>query len=97
MHNTYGGRHVYLLRPDESGKDTVGKEFYVSPFLPMGGTYLMRTPVPGEQLSVSIALRQNDADPVRRDPHRARPADQHQVGRGCAGSAGRCSPCGPRR
>ncbi len=63
VHNTYGGRHVYLLRPDVSGKDTVGKEFYVSPFLPMGGTYLMRTPVPGENLSVSIALRQNDETP----------------------------------
>jgi DUF1365 family protein len=63
VHNTYGGRHVYLLRPDESGRDTVGKEFYVSPFLPMGGTYLMRTPVPGESLSVSIALQQNDATP----------------------------------
>ena len=63
VHNTYGGRHVYLLRPDESGKDTVGKEFYVSPFLPMGGTYLMRTPVPGENLSVSIALRQGEQTP----------------------------------
>ena len=63
VHNTYGGRHVYLLRPDEAGRDTVGKEFYVSPFLPMGGTYLMRTPVPGENLSVSIALRQGGQTP----------------------------------
>ena len=63
VHNTYGGRHVYLLRPDESGRDTVGKEFYVSPFLPMGGTYLMRTPLPGDNLSVSIALRQGGQTP----------------------------------
>ena len=49
--------------PDESGRDTVGKEFYVSPFLPMGGTYLMRTPVPGDDLSVSIALRQDGQTP----------------------------------
>ncbi len=63
VHNTYGGRHVYLLRPDESGRDQVGKEFYVSPFLPMGGSYLMRTPLPAERLSVSIALRQDDATP----------------------------------
>jgi len=63
VHNTYGGRHVYLLRPDESGRDQVGKEFYVSPFLPMGGSYLMRTPLPGDRLSVSIALRQGDATP----------------------------------
>ena len=63
VHNTYGGRHVYVLRPDESGGDTVDKVFYVSPFLPMGGTYLMRTPLPGERLSVSIALRQDGATP----------------------------------
>ncbi len=63
VHNTYGGRHVYLLRPDEAGRDMVGKEFYVSPFLPMGGTYLMRTPPPAEKLSVSIALRQDGATP----------------------------------
>ena len=63
VHNTYGGRHFYLLRPDESGRDQVGKEFYVSPFLPMGGTYLMRTPLPADRLSVSIALRQDDATP----------------------------------
>ncbi|SDO50032.1 hypothetical protein SAMN04515671_1136 [Nakamurella panacisegetis] len=57
VHNTYGGRHVYLLRPDDAGRDQVEKCFYVSPFLPMGGRYLMRTPVPGDRLSVSIALR----------------------------------------
>ena len=63
VHNTYGGRHVYLLRPDESGKDTVDKRFYVSPFLPMGGSYLMRTPMPDDKLSVSIALRQGGQTP----------------------------------
>jgi len=63
VHNTYGGRHVYLLRPDDAGRDTVGKQFYVSPFLPMGGTYLMRTPLPGDGLSVSIALRQGGQTP----------------------------------
>jgi DUF1365 family protein len=63
VHNTYGGRHVYVLRPDDSGRDTVDKQFYVSPFLPMGGTYLMRTPIPGEKLAVSIALRQDGATP----------------------------------
>jgi len=63
VHNTYGGRHVYLMRPDDAGRDTTEKAFYVSPFLPMGGTYLMRTPVPGDTLSVSIALRQDGATP----------------------------------
>lgn len=57
VHNTYGGRHVYLLRPDSAGRDQVEKCFFVSPFLPMGGRYLMRMPAPGRRLSVSIALQ----------------------------------------
>ncbi len=63
VHNTYGGRHVYLLRPDAAGRDQVDKVFYVSPFLPMGGRYLMRTPVPGERLNVSIALQIGEKTP----------------------------------
>ena len=63
VHNTYGGRHVYVLKPDDAGRDTVEKVFYVSPFLPMGGSYLMRTPVPDQALSVSIALRQDGQTP----------------------------------
>jgi DUF1365 family protein len=58
VHNTYGGRHAYLLEPGVDGTDRVDKNFYVSPFLPMGGTYTMRTPLPGERLSVSVTLRQ---------------------------------------
>lgn len=57
VHNTYGGRHVYLLHPDAAGRDQVEKCFYVSPFLPMGGRYLMRMPTPGRTLNVSIALQ----------------------------------------
>ena len=63
VHNTFGGRHVYVLRPNASGADDVDKCFYVSPFLPMGGTYTMRTPLPGERLSVAITLRQGGASP----------------------------------
>lgn len=59
VHNTYGGRHCYLLRTDEQGRASVGKEFYVSPFLEVDGHYVMRLPEPGDQLSVTIALRQN--------------------------------------
>lgn len=63
VHNTYGERHCYLLRPDEGGRARVGKEFYVSPFLRMGGEYLMRVPRPGATLSVTVALRQDGATP----------------------------------
>lgn len=59
VHNTYGERHCYLLRPDATGRVTVDKEFYVSPFLPMKGTYVMRFSAPGDRLSISISLRQS--------------------------------------
>ena len=32
VHNTYGERHAYLLRPDHTGTARTGKELYVSPF-----------------------------------------------------------------
>jgi uncharacterized protein len=59
VHNTYGGRHCYLLRTDDQGRASVDKEFYVSPFLEVDGHYEMRLPKPGRRLSVAIALRQN--------------------------------------
>ncbi|MET8764429.1 DUF1365 domain-containing protein [Lentzea sp. NPDC004782] len=59
VHNTYGGRHCYLLRTDDQGRASVGKEFYVSPFLQVDGHYVMKLPKPGSRLSVTIALRQN--------------------------------------
>lgn len=58
VHNTYRERHCYLLHPDSGGRADVDKEFYVSPFLPMGGHYVMRFSQPGPLLSVTIALRQ---------------------------------------
>lgn len=63
VHNTYGERHCYLLRPDEDGRALVDKRFYVSPFLAMGGQYLMRVPLPGATLSVAVTLRQDGGTP----------------------------------
>jgi DUF1365 family protein len=59
VHNTYGERHCYLLRPDERGRAETAKEFYVSPFLAMGGDYQMRVSRPGPRLSVAVSLRQH--------------------------------------
>lgn len=63
VHNTYGGRHAYLLRPDCDGRAEADKAFYVSPFLSVDGRYLMRFSPPGDQLSVTMALRQDGATP----------------------------------
>jgi len=59
VHNTYGERHCYLLRPDQQGCAETAKAFYVSPFLAMGGGYQMRVGPPGQHLSVAVSLRQH--------------------------------------
>jgi DUF1365 family protein len=56
VHNTYGGRHCYLLQPDAAGRAEIAKEFYVSPFFAVDGAYRMSLPEPGEKLALSIAL-----------------------------------------
>lgn len=61
VHNTYGERHCYLLRTDDAGRAETPKDFYVSPFLTVEGDYRMVLPLPGERLTVSVTLRQDDA------------------------------------
>ncbi|MFJ9121872.1 DUF1365 domain-containing protein [Streptomyces sp. NPDC102394] len=56
VHNTYGGRHCYLLRPDATGSARTAKEFYVSPFFPVDGAYRMRLPRPGPRLDLTVHL-----------------------------------------
>ncbi|MEU8777093.1 DUF1365 domain-containing protein [Streptomyces sp. NPDC048606] len=60
VHNTYGGRHCYLLDPDDQGRDEVPKDFYVSPFLGVEGSYRMRLPLPGDRLDLTVQLRHPD-------------------------------------
>ena len=63
VHNTYGERHAYLLRPDERGRAEADKEFYVSPF------FDGRRPLPdavlgaGRAAAITMALRQDGATP----------------------------------
>ncbi len=66
VHNTYGERHCYLLRPDGAlGRDRfrVDKDFYVSPFYEVAGVYRMRLPEPADELAISIELTPPDGDP----------------------------------
>jgi uncharacterized protein len=56
VHNTYGQRHAYLLHPDARGRAEAGKDFYVSPFLPVAGQYRLHPPEPGGTLLLSVTL-----------------------------------------
>jgi DUF1365 family protein len=82
VHNTYGDRHAYLLRPDEAGRAEADKEFYVSPFFAVAGRYLMRFSAPGPRLQITMALRQDGATPFTATVHgTARPATRRTVSR----------------
>ncbi|WP_341256920.1 MULTISPECIES: DUF1365 domain-containing protein [Gordonia] len=56
VHNTYGGRHCYVVRTDEGGRATVAKDFYVSPFNDVDGDYRLRLPEPTADGRVSVAV-----------------------------------------
>jgi uncharacterized protein len=60
VHNTYGQRHAYLLRPDGRGRAEARKELYVSPFYPVDGHYRMSLPEPGDRLALSVVLSRPD-------------------------------------
>jgi DUF1365 family protein len=63
VHNTYGGRHAYLLPPDGERPVMVRKMLYVSPFNDVDGYYLVRAPRPDARLDVSISLHR-DSQPA---------------------------------
>jgi DUF1365 family protein len=60
IHNTYGERHAQLARPDKAGRFTLGKEFYVSPFLTVSGRYEVTLRLEPERVSVAIDLVQHE-------------------------------------
>ena len=60
VHNTYGQRHAYLLHPDGRGRAETGKDFYVSPFLPVAGQYRLHLPEPAGTLRLSVTLHLDD-------------------------------------
>lgn len=56
VHNTYGGRHAYLLDVDEDGHADTDKSFYVSPFNDVSGSYRIGLRLDDEQVSVTVGL-----------------------------------------
>ncbi|WP_445169303.1 DUF1365 domain-containing protein [Mycolicibacterium sp. Dal123E01] len=62
VHNTYGGRHAYVVSGDDSPA-TVAKEFFVSPFNDVSGRYLITAPRPTESLEVTVTLLRDDQPP----------------------------------
>ena len=63
VHNTYSGRHAYVLEPDAHGEAVVDKAMYVSPFYPVDGEYRIRISAPAERVTVSVRLRRDGDEP----------------------------------
>jgi hypothetical protein len=64
VHNTYGERHLYTLRPQDEGDGFVAsmdKAFYVSPFIEMEGRYTVTVRDEPTGLRIAINERQDDA------------------------------------
>jgi hypothetical protein len=70
VHNTFGDRHLYTLRPrtpagaEEDGVESftaaMGKDFFVSPFISVDGTYAVHVRDEPAGLRLAINLRQDD-------------------------------------
>jgi uncharacterized protein len=62
VNNTFGERHSYLIAapPIVGGplRQTCGKAFYVSPFLPMAMTYDFKVTVPDEAVAIALKARE---------------------------------------
>jgi DUF1365 family protein len=63
VHNTYGGRHAYLLDFSEGDGVQVPKMMYVSPFNRVDGTYHIKVSSPGSTVSVSVSLERVGHEP----------------------------------
>ncbi|TQL50421.1 DUF1365 domain-containing protein [Ornithinicoccus hortensis] len=82
VHNTYGQRHAQLLEPDRSGRASVPKEFYVSPFLSVDGRYAVRLHLSPDRVSVSVVLHQDGAPVLAASfTGRPRPATRRELAR----------------
>jgi len=63
VHNTYRQRHCYLLHTDPKGWAETAKEFYVSPYFPVDGSYRMSLPEPGQRLALGVTLHRPGQPP----------------------------------
>ena len=64
VHNTHLERHLYTLRAATPGarfRASMDKDFYVSPFIDMDGTYTVRVADDPGRLMIAIDERQGDA------------------------------------
>lgn len=63
VHNTYGDRHRYLLRPNASDESNTSKQMPVSPFFDAFGDYHIHSPAPNSHLQLTVRLHRDGEPP----------------------------------
>lgn len=82
VHNTYGGRHAYLVHPDRDGRARIDKQLYVSPFNDTDGHYDVLVAEPCERVHVAVTLHRSGSPMLAASLHgHARPATRTAVRR----------------
>lgn len=82
VHNTYGGRHAYVLDVDDAGRAATDKVFTVSPFNDRSGSYDIHVHVDARRVAVVVALdREGERILTASTTGRVRPATDEQVAR----------------
>ena len=61
VHISYGERHAFLMRPDDTGVAVTGKAFHVSPFFDVSGTYELRFTLRPDLVAATVTLRREGA------------------------------------
>ena len=61
VHNTYSGRHAYVMVPAADGTASVDKDFYVSPFNDTSGSYAVRLAMSAQRVTAMVQLVRNEA------------------------------------
>ncbi|HXG26197.1 MAG TPA: DUF1365 domain-containing protein [Candidatus Binatia bacterium] len=64
VHNTFGERHLYVLRPSDGGpafRAGMAKDFFVSPFISLDGRYAVHVRDDDEGVRIAIELRQDES------------------------------------
>jgi DUF1365 family protein len=75
VHNTYGGKHAYVL---PAGTDAVDKAFYVSPFHEVDGRYELDLPRPDAFVRLTVTYHRAGAEPFVASVRGTR-LDRHRV------------------
>ena len=79
VRNTFGERHCYVIRLDQTADAEVSKALYVSPFFPVDGHYRMRFALGPRELTAAVTLYRSSTAKGTAEPALAGVLAGHRV------------------